>query len=58
LDLLDSGRGLHPQYGGYLVKVDLDSPLSDRISEEFFRSYSESTLLGVELYIEFSKERK
>jgi len=56
LDLLDSGRGLLLQYGGYLVGVGLDSPLSDQIPEEPARSYSDGTLLGVELHIGFSEE--
>jgi len=55
LDLLDCGRGFHLQYGGYMIGVGPDSPRSDQILEELSRSYSEGTLFGVDLHIEFSK---
>ena len=54
MDLLDSDRGLHLQYGEYPVEAGLDSPLIDQISKEL-ASYSKSTLLRIELYIEISE---
>jgi len=56
MDFLDRGRELHLRYGGFLVRIGLDSSLSDQIPDEFAESYPEGTLLEVELHIKLSKE--
>ena len=56
MNFLNCGRGLHLQYDRYLVKVGLDSSLSNQIPEEFTISYLERTLLGAKHHIELSEE--
>ena len=54
-DFLDCGQGLHLQYGGYLVRVGLDSLLSGQISEELARKYSEVHFSGLDFTLNFCR---
>ena len=56
LNFFDCGRGLHLHYGAYLIRVGLDSLLSDQMPEELAGSYPEGILLGIELHIELLEE--